>query len=87
MAKHTALDLDGMPVITRALYGSAAVLALLVGAQAATKAVGCVADSACDLGAALAPDAVIGVVVAALAGVGWLVQRFSRRQQRPTASA
>ena len=85
MRKRRLLGFDEVPVITRAFYGSAAVLALLVGVQAATKAVGCVADSVCDLGAALAPTAAMGVLIAALVGVGWLVQRLARRRQRTTA--
>ena len=85
MRKWRAVGLDQTPVITRAFYGSAAVLALLIGAQAATKAGGCVADSVCGLGAALAPNAAMGALLAALVGVGWLVQRLVRRKQRTTA--
>jgi hypothetical protein len=87
MEKQTALGLGEMPVITRALYGSAAVLALLIGAHAATGAVQYMAGSAGDLRAAFAPDGVMGVLLAGLAGVGWLGQRLARRKQRTTAPA
>jgi hypothetical protein len=81
MEKQTALGLDEMPVITRAFYGSAAVLALLIGAQAAHGARHTPRRFRRGLGAALAPSAVMGAVIVALVGVGWLVQRVVRRKR------
>ena len=83
MSHRTAVH-EETPVATRALYGSASVLLPLIGVHAAMSGVQA-ADGLC---AALAPDLLIGAVVAAFvvlgAAIRWLGDR--RLTARPASS-
>ena len=85
MTQHTNRS-EEMPFVTRALYGSAAVLALLVGAEAVTEAVRRAAGSLGQIAAALVPDAAMGGLLVAMVGAGWLVKHLSHRERAMAAA-
>jgi hypothetical protein len=84
MTRSAPHQRDETPFLTRALYGSATLLALLVGARATTEAVARLADRGATLWTTLMPDVAMAGVVGLLVGVGWLIHRVSAR---PRAAA
>ncbi|MBM3497906.1 MAG: hypothetical protein FJX74_04465 [Armatimonadetes bacterium] len=88
MKQRTAV-FEEVPVATRALHGSASVLALLVVAHAVTSGARLVGEAWHTIGAALAPDLLMGAVVAGFVLVGAAVRRMRERRltARPASSS